>query len=281
MSRAVILPDAEAGDANAVELLAQAKAEVFEREPDVNEASVEFNEGTIDAARQAETEASQASAAQEKPQPPAADANLPPELRGMSAAQIAQEYRKLHADIGRQGSELGALRRHVALAEQIGSRAPAAAAEKIDRSDGGDGVEFFVDPKAAISRAVEQHPVLQSLKSAIIETKQRKSSAAFQAEFPGAADTMADPAFQQWVGASKVRTDLIQRAHQQYDLDSAREIFGTWDALRPPAAKPAPAPSLKTIYRRAQVQQLMLDDPEKYAQLEPAISLAYSQGRVR
>jgi hypothetical protein len=143
----------------------------------------------------------------------------------------------------------------------------------------------------------------------------------FNASHPDAGEIMQDPEFRKWVGASRVRTALLQRAHSKFDFDAGDEIFGTWKALRSVAKKVEPAGESvvgadvsaaaktlaaarrtaalrdaaaptggggggkevgsKKIYRRADVLRLMEEDSKRYEALAPEIELAYREGRVR
>jgi hypothetical protein len=316
---AVILPDADDVKINpaAAETLAAAKRELHTRPADVNDAASEFNQGNEAGARDAlanesrmPTRTAQIAAgdapAKAKPPPaaqkPAAeetyDGAEAPELRGKSTREIAREYRALHRQIGVQGAELGALRRRADMLTTLTQHAPRQEEQAPTQPAEVDEIEYFADPKTAVDKAVASHPVMQSLKTAAQETLHRKVSETLGKEFPDHAATLADPEFRKYVSASPVRMALLKQAHQGYSLEAARELFGTWRALKGPAAptseKPAdtkPATKAasaksaasgdKRIFRRSEVIALMQNDPEKYEKLSPAIQKAYEQGRVK
>jgi hypothetical protein len=191
-----------------------------------------------------------------KPAAPAApeDADIPAELRGKSPAELARMYREAQSLIGRQGSELGELRRRAdqaiqtSLAALARTREPAPATEtpaapaevKIDEA------EFFRAPQEAIAKAIEASPVIKQIretlgKAAETQAVERAMAATqrFNSAHPDAAEIMADPEFRTWVTASRVRTELLRRAHQRYDFDAGDEVFGTWKALKG-TGKPKP-----------------------------------------
>jgi hypothetical protein len=41
-------------------------------------------------------------------------------------------------------------------------------------------------------------------------------------------DILGDPKFAEWIKASKIRTQMFVAADQQYDADSADELFTLW-----------------------------------------------------
>lgn len=177
--------------------------------------------------------------------------DLPAELRGKSQKELAKMYREAQSLIGRQGSELGELRRTADMAIQtslglVKSRdaAPAAAAAPAAKTEV-DEVDFFRDPSNAVAKAIENSPIIKQIKETMGQAARdqavSRATAAterFNVAHPDALEIMQDPGFRNWVGASRVRTALLQRAHAKFDFDAGDEIFGTWKALN---KKPAVA----------------------------------------
>jgi len=258
------------------------------------------------------------SAAAETDSQPADD--TPDELKGKTPAELAKMYREAQSLIGRQGSELGELRKLADKAiqatlhatqqgRQVPPPKPAPAKQP-------DAVDFFADPKKATERLIAEHPELKKLRGqaqqfAAIEIQRRKAEnqTLFNSEFPDAHDIVADPEFREWVGKSKVRQVLLKRADAMYDLEAAREVLGTWKELKS-AKVPAQAANAEAaaanraankraakvptggnasrsegagakIYRRSEVLAMMTEDPAKYDRLADEIALAYAEGRVR
>jgi hypothetical protein len=246
------------------------------------------------------------------------DEDVPEELKGKTPAQLAKMYREAQAVIGRQGSELGDLRKtadtyikaHLDAARPKPVQKPAVKAP--------DDVDFFTNPKEAIARAVAEHPLVKELQGAKRDIEAREVrrhmetvSQKFNTAHPDAPQIINNEKFQQWVVQSPVRKEMLLRAHQRYDLDAANELFNTWKALNPPATeekvvtKPAaksvagkeaarvpsggnaaprqtqPGGAEGKIYRRADVIRLMQNDPERYALMADEITRAYSENRVR
>lgn len=272
-----------------------------------------------------------------EPAKPAED-EIPEELRGKTPAQLAKMYREAQSAIGRQGSELGDLRRRVdgfiqaTLAGQnkpaptaaAPAAAPAAPAEL-------DEAEFFRKPFDAVQKAIAEHPAIKRIEETLGKTAADQASARaadakhrFDSAHPDAVDILANPEFQAWVGASRVRQGLLMRAHRHYDFDAGDEVFSTWKALNKKPAAPAaasaaapavdpaaaasdaartlaarrrelqaagvptggngsaaPASGSKKIFRRADILDLMENNPARYEQLAAEIELAYREKRVR
>jgi hypothetical protein len=174
------------------------------------------------------------------------DDDLPPELKGKSQKELAKMYREAQSVIGRQGSELGELRKRTDFAiqtsleaikarraEQAAPAAPAAPKPELDES------EFFVKPKATVDRMIEEHPIIKEIratlgKSAADVASARATAATerFNQAHPDASEILADPEFRQWVNASRVRTGLMHQAHQKFNFDAGDEVFSTWKALK-------------------------------------------------
>ena len=244
--------------------------------------------------------------------------DVPEELKSKTPAQLAKMYREAQTVIGRQGSELGELRKtaYTYIKAHLQASAPKAAAKPAPKQM--DDVDLFTNPKEAIAAAVANHPLVKELQGAKREIEAREVrrhmetvSAKFNAAHPDAPQILNDTKFQEWVVKSPVRKDMLLRAHQRYDLDSANELFNTWkelSAMRAPVEEKTPAKASKSvataaaarvptggnaaprgqsggtegkIYRRADVIRLMQNDPARYELMADEITKAYQDGRVR
>ena len=232
--------------------------------PGADEEIVDLNAEATPAPAPAATPAKGAQpAAQPQPAPGGEeDDDIPEEYRGKSVKEIARMHREAQQLIGRQGAELGEFRKkadlliQASLANLQAARGtqpqPAgqpngqpAAEEKIDE------VDFFRSPQEAIAKAIANNPVIKEIRATLGQTaatqaEQRALAATqrFNAAHPDAPQIMADPEFQKWVGASRVRSSLLHRAHTAYDFDAGDEVFGTWKALKSikaPVASAQPA----------------------------------------
>ena len=226
------------------------------------------------------------------------DEGLPEKYKGKSAKEIAQMHMEAEKLIGRQGSEVGELRRLVD--DYI--RAQATAKQQL-QAQAPEEVDFFADPSKAVANAIENHPKVKQAEQLSLEMQRAKALSALQTAHPDFQQVVTDPSFQSWVASSKVRSELFIRADQHYDYDSANELLSLYKErkgsaqqtvaaekqARSQAVKAATttvssgsdeAPA-KKIYRRADIMKLMQNDPDRYDMMQPEIMAAYREGRVR
>jgi hypothetical protein len=252
--------------------------------------------------------AAPAQAPEEKPEP--AD-EIPEKYKGKSAAEIAKMHSELEHRLGAQGSELGELRRTLDLAIQaslVGKQATQT--PEAPTTETSDDSEYFTNPRKAVEKAVEQHPLVKELREKSAQTQQERNKAMFLQKHPDAAEIAKDPEFHEYIKASKVRQALFVAADKGYDVDAADELFSTFKAIKGvKAPTPAPAPAdkgdpireaelraagvpsgnsapmeaqgSKPIYKRRQLIELRMTNPAKYDAMSDEITLAYAEGRVR
>ena len=137
------------------------------------------------------------------------DEGLPDKYRNKSAKEIAQMHMEAEKLIGRQGSEVGELRKIVD--EYI--RTQATAKQQL-QAQPTEEVDYFADPKKAVENAIENHPKVKQAEQMAIEMQRAKALNALQAAHPDFQNVVRDPAFQSWVAGSKVRSELFIRADQ-------------------------------------------------------------------
>ena len=231
------------------------------------------------------------------------DDDVPEKYRGKSAKDIAKMHMEAEKALGRQGSEVGELRRLVddfikaqTVTKQQQQQAPS-------EDDDVDDVDFFADPKKAIDKAIQSHPKVREAEQMATNMKRAEALATLKANHPDFQQIIQTPDFAEWVGKSKVRQELYVRADQAFDFDAANELLSTWkerqavvektkaveQVERKQAVKAASTGSAKgssegrtaKTYRRSDIIDLMVRDPERYATLADEIMLAYQQGRVK
>jgi putative ubiquitin-RnfH superfamily antitoxin RatB of RatAB toxin-antitoxin module len=122
------------------------------------------------------------------------------------------------------------------------------------------------------------------------------------ATHPDFQQVVQDSGFTEWVKASPVRLSLYAKADGEYDFDSANELLSTYKQLKQVQTKQVAAvdntarqqslkaasvdvggtgESSKKIYRRADLIQLRMRDPDRYEALQPEIMAAYAEGRIK
>ena len=166
-----------------------------------------------------------------------------------------------------------------------------------------DDIDYFTDPQAAVNRAIENHPKIKEAQQYTEQYKKQTSLATLQAKHPDMQTILNDPKFAEWIKASKIRTQLFVAADQQYDSDSADELFTLWKERKTVAqqtanvekqarkqtlkaantgnARGSSAGTRKKVYRRSDIIKLMKTDPERYQALSNEILQAYAEGRVK
>lgn len=227
--------------------------------------------------------------------------DLPEKYKGKDVKDIIAMHQNAEKLLGKQSSEVGELRRTVddfirtqTVSQQ--QQAPVQAEEDFDDLD------FFENPKQAISKMLENHPSVKQSQQMAAQLAQQNTVAKLKANHPDYQGIIADAKFIEWVGKSKVRSNLLRNA-DAYDYDSADELFTSWKerqsmvngavATETKARKQSVKsgstgnlkgsgePSRKKIYRRADIVELMTKDPERYQSLAAEIRQAYADGRVK
>jgi hypothetical protein len=224
--------------------------------------------------------------------------DIPEKYKGKSVKDIVRMHQEAERAIGKQGSEVGELRRIVddfVKAQTVTQKQQAPEVE--------DEVDFFTDPDKAIARAIEKHPKVRQAEELNEQMKRAEALANLKTAHPDFTQVVQDGSFVEWIGKSKVRQELFSRADRYYDFDAANELLSTWKerkqvvdqstavekVQRKQAVKSASTGSTKgsgetaskKTYRRADIIELMRTNPDRYEQLAPEIMQAYAEGRVK
>ena len=235
----------------------------------------------------------------ESPEEEVAQEVLPEKYQNKSLQEVVQMHQEAEKLLGKQSSEVGELRGVVddyiqtQLAQQ---QAPVQQQEE-------DDTDFFVDPKTAVSRAIENHPSIKEAEQATQQYKKQTALAQLQSKHPDMNDIVKDAKFAEWIKSSKIRTQLFVQADQQYDYDAADELFSLWKERASVAqqtvevekqarkqqvksastgnARGTGQTQRKKQYRRADIIKLMQTDPDRYSALSEEIFQAYAEGRVK
>ena len=222
--------------------------------------------------------------------------DLPEKYRGKSAKEIAAMHTEAEKLIGKQGSEVGELRRVV---DDFIKAQTLKEAKKEEPELDDDA--FFVDPKSAVKKAIENHPSIKEAQQASMAMRQQEVLGKIGSKHPNYQDTIQDPAFADWVKSSRIRMEMYARAETQYDFDAADELLSTWEERQSVAKSVAETTKVdrqqqlkaasvntqgatdsvaKKKYRRADIIKLMQTDPDRYDAMSSEIMKAYQEGRV-
>jgi hypothetical protein len=236
------------------------------------------------------------------PAAPKEEDEIPEKYRGKSTAEIVRMHAEAEKLLGKQGQELGELRR--------------AADEYIKRTLKGDNpqpnnpeekveeVDFFADPQKAVKTMIERDPRIKNAAEAAEQFRRETALRTLMQKHPDALEVAQSEDFQKWVGESRTRVKLYAQADQQFDYDAAEELIGTFKLVKgtapSKAAEPVKAnkndgkvvprpvsggdsapPSAAKIYRRADIIKLRQTDPKRYFDMAEEIELAYREHRVK
>ena len=244
-------------------------------------------------------EANETQYVDEQTEQPQEQSTVPEKYQGKSLEEVVQMHQEAEKLLGRQSGEVGELRKVVD--DYISSQTPTQAPQQTVEPE--DDIDYFTDPQGAVNRAIENHPKIREAEQYTVQYKKQSSLATLQAKHPDMQNILSDPKFAEWIKASKIRTQLFVAADQQYDADSADELFTLWKERKVVAQQTADVEkqarkqtlkaastgnargssqgTRKKVYRRADIIKLMRTDPDRYTALADEIMAAYAEGRVK
>lgn len=226
---------------------------------------------------------------------------LPEKYKGKSVKDIIAMHQNAEQLLGKQGQEVGELRRVVD--DFINSQSVTKQETAPTALEDFDETEFFEKPKETIQKLLENHPSIKQSQELAAQIKQQEALARLKAQHPDYLDVIKDEKFGEWVSKSKIRLKMLQDADKHYDFDSADELLNLWKErqqivqdtvnvetkARKDSVKAASSGTSKgsserpprKVYRRADIIELMRTDPDRYASLAADIRQAYAEGRVK
>jgi predicted RNA-binding protein YlqC (UPF0109 family) len=225
--------------------------------------------------------------------------DIPDKYRGKSIKEIAAMHQEAEKLIGKQGSEVGELRKVVDQYITAQLQSNSAQAQEPEEE-----IDFFEDPDKAVERAIERHPSVQQAAQTAKQYQQQTAVAVLSQKHPDMQQVLSDPKFAEWVGGSEVRKAMFVEADQRYNTDLADELISLYKeragvaqqaaqveqqsrkqqikaASTGTGASASQGGTGKRIYRRADIIKLMKNDPERYDAISGELMEAYREGRVR
>ena len=269
-------------DASGVKDQATETQEVGELETGAVEASQDLTEETTEAVEQ--------------------EYQPPEKYAGKSLEDVITMHQNAEKAIGKQGQEVGEQRKLIQslMEAQNTTQTNAPPEEKTTFED-----QFYSDPAQAVNSAIENHPlVVEARKERQVQQQQHQLSVLEKA-YPDWQDRVGTKEFQDWVGSSAIRTEMFRKADSEYNPGYAIELFDMYDqvnmvdktkevkkqetAKRDKALRKTSSETRSTsdsvggkkIYRRADLINLQVSDPNRYASLADEIHSAYAEGRVK
>jgi hypothetical protein len=223
--------------------------------------------------------------------------DLPEKYRNKSLKDIIAMHQESEKLIGKQGNEVGELRRTVDDFIKTQTSRNLQTDEEPDLSDD----DFYSDPVNATKRAIDKHPAIKDAKQQALVMKQATVQNQIASKYPNFREIATSEDFGKWVNGSKVRVELYNRAQNDFDFDSADELLSTWIERQEYTKKVTDTSKLdreqqlksadmgtsgatestsKKKYRRSDIIKLMQTDPDRYDSMANEIMIAYRENRV-
>tara|TARA_R110000822_G_scaffold84959_3_gene199242 strand:- start:5713 stop:6489 length:777 start_codon:yes stop_codon:yes gene_type:complete len=255
------------------------RAEILVEEP------VAEVEQTIEATAESEQET-------QATEPPV-ESTLPDKFAGKSAEDIAQSYLELEKSYGRQGQEIGELRKWTDQLITSTTTAPSIETSQAVEEE----IDFDLDPAAAAQQLIRKElaQALKPFQEQASATQADKVRTQLEQNHPGYQETIANPKFENWVLDSPIRAEMYAKADKELHYDSINELLSTFNQLHPAApvvdnSKALADASLESSgtgqsagksFSRTKLIQLKINDPQAYAAQQLEIDRAYAEGRVK
>lgn len=224
---------------------------------------------------------------------------LDPKYAGKSVAEVARMHQEAERLLGKQGSELGDLRKVVddyieSNLEKHKSNSPEQPSEP--------EVDIFDAPDQYVNNRVENNPKIKQIEEYLAQQQREAVHNKIMQKYPDIAQIVNDSNFVEWIKSSKVRQELLNRMNN-WDYDAADELLGTWNERKEIVTKTASMqqednkqqrkkastgstkgsaePASRKIYKRSDIVNLMINDPERYKANVDEFDRAYREGRVK
>ena len=227
---------------------------------------------------------------------------IPDKFAGKSLEDVIESYVNLEKEVGRKANEVGELRKLTdqILKNQVAQPQQYAAPEPVNEDVGFD--DFIEDPKQAVDRALKSNPRIKKLEEELERNVQDQARTKLLERHPDANDLVGSAEFLNWANQSPGRLRMLQEAHYNNDADVAADVIDMYKTTRKVATEEAVTErdavaketlkkasveegraraSSKKTYRRAELIQLKITNPQRYEAMSDEIRLAYAEGRVK
>ena len=238
--------------------------------------------------------------AEGEPQQP--EFEIPDKYAGKSMQEVIEMHQQSEKLMSKQSNEVGEQRKLIQSLVDAQNKATEAAPpeEPVAQED-----NFFTDPVNAVNQAIENHPDVIKAREERMGNMQKHNLDALDKAYPDWQETVQDSAFQKFIGDSAARTEMFRLADTEYRSDLAIELFDWYSSTemskKTQEAKAGEKTKIqkamkktssetrssgdsvggKKIYRRADLINLQVTDPNRYSSLSDEIHSAYAEGRVK
>ena len=233
---------------------------------------------------------------------PQSEPEIPAKYAGKTLSEVIEMHQNVEQALGKQGAELGEQRKLMQSLIEAQNKANETTppVEPVTQED-----NFFDDPVEAVNKAIENHPDVIKAREERMGNMQKHNLETLDKAYPDWQKTVQDSDFQKFIGDSETRTEMFRKADVEYRSDLAIELFdwysqtkmsgATQEAVAEEKAKIETAMKKTTgetrssgdsvggkkVYRRADLINLQVTDPNRYATLADEIQEAYAEGRVK
>jgi hypothetical protein len=227
---------------------------------------------------------------------------IPDKYAGKSMQEVIEMHQQSEKLMSKQSNEVGEQRKLIQSLVDAQNKATEAAPpeEPVAQED-----NFFTDPVNAVNQAIENHPDVIKAREERVGNMQTHNLAALDKAYPDWQETVQDSDFQKFIGDSAARTEMFRLADTEYRSDLAIELFDWYSSTemskKTQEAKAEEKTKIqsnlkktssetrssgdsvggKKIYRRADLINLQVTDPNRYSSLADEIHSAYAEGRVK
>ena len=229
---------------------------------------------------------------------------IPQKFQGKSVEDVAKSYEELERELGRKGNEIGELRKLTdqLLQLQVAEKAEAGQVAQPEPVKPIDFDSLVENPEQTLNYAVESNPRLKALEEKILGQERASAQAQFEQAHPDWQDVIKSNEFNGWLQQNPALQRTLVQADQSYDYQTGGEILTLYKELKSQAQVATQAEqkqkrdqalkdgaterggtgqAAKKIFRRADLINLKVSNPEKYQSMLPEIERAYAEDRVR
>ena len=223
--------------------------------------------------------------------------DIPDKYKDKSLEDIVRMHQEAEKLLGKQSSEVGDLRKSVDELLKVKLSEDAKSPKKEEEPE----LDFYDDPKGSVNKAVENSETIIQMREMIANQQKQHILKQISEKHPDYETIIKDNNFLDWIEKSQVRTELLQRA-DKYDYNAADELLSNWKEIKgvvekteslnekdrklqvkaaSTGGKGSGEPMSRKIYRRSEIVNLMINDPQKYQANVDLFDKAYAEGRVK
>jgi len=233
------------------------------------------------------------------------DSEMPEKYQGKSLEDVIEMHKNVEDVYNRHSVEVSESRKTIDNMQKLIDSLQTPSTEATNEPKESFEDKFYSDPAKAVNSAIENHPELIKAREDRAKQENQLSLNTLEKAYPEWEERVQDTNFQKWIGDSEIRTEMFRKADSDYRPDYAIELFQMYDAInmidktkevqqqeaskREKALKQTSTETRssgdsvggKKIYRRADLINLQVSDPTRYAALADEIQSAYQEGRVK